>query len=277
MWKWRNLSTLGKIQIIKTFAIPKLMFRASVIPIPNDLVKEVNSIFYNFIWNGKDKVKRYALISDIDKGGLKMLDIESMISARRVICLKKFLEDYPSTWKSFLNSCILSVGGSLILHCNFDTTKLKTQFPKYYKECFDAWSDLNSKTPVTLNDVMNEIIWSNRFICIDKKSVYRSDLVNLGIIKVGDLITDNNLLLHEDPYVPISPEQRFFIMGVVHSLPSDWKTIIRSSFRKNEIRPIPHTPYITLNCGSFLISDVTSKQIYNSVLCKKQIPPTAQQ
>ena len=64
---------------------------------------------------------------------------------------------------------------------------------------------------------MNEIIWNNRFICIDQKSVYRSDLVNLGIIKVGDLITDNNLLLLEDPYVPISPEQRFFIMGVVHS------------------------------------------------------------
>ena len=79
----------------------------------------------------------------------------------------------------------------------------------------------NSRTPVSLNDVMNEIIWSNRFICIDKKSVYRSDLGNLGIIKVGDLIMDNNLFLHEDCYVTITPEQRFFIMGVVHSLPSD--------------------------------------------------------
>ena len=94
---------------------------------------------------------------------------------------------------------------------------------------------------------------------------------------MGDLITDNNLLLHEDPYVPISPEQRSFIMGVVHSLPSDWKTIIRSSFCKNEIRHIPHTPCIKLNCGSFPISDVTPKQIYNSVLCKRPIPPTAQQ
>ena len=140
---------MGKIQINKTFAIPKLMFRASVISIPNELIKEVNSILYNFIWNGKDKVKRCALISDIDKGGLKMLDIESMISTRRIICLKKFLEDYPSTWKLFLNSFTLSVGGSLILHCNFDTAKLKTQFPKYYKECFDAWSGLNSRTPVT--------------------------------------------------------------------------------------------------------------------------------
>ena len=92
------------------------MLRASVIPISNDLVKEANSIFYNFIiWNGKDKVKSCALISDIDKGGLKMLDIESMVSARRAIYLKKFLEDYPSTWKSILNSCILPVGSRNII------------------------------------------------------------------------------------------------------------------------------------------------------------------
>ena len=45
----------------------------------------------------KTKLSRCALISDIDKGGLKMLDIESVVSARRVICLKKFLEGYPST------------------------------------------------------------------------------------------------------------------------------------------------------------------------------------
>ena len=29
-WKWRGLSLLGRIQIIKSFAIPELMFRASV-------------------------------------------------------------------------------------------------------------------------------------------------------------------------------------------------------------------------------------------------------
>lgn len=68
---------MGKIQIIKTFAIPKLMFRTLVIPIPNDLVREVNSIFYTFIWNAKDKVKRCVLLSNIDKGGLKMLDVDS--------------------------------------------------------------------------------------------------------------------------------------------------------------------------------------------------------
>ena len=35
------------------------------------------------------------------------------------------------------------------------------------------------------------------------------------------------------------------------------------------ITPIPHTPHIKLNCGSFPIWDVTSKQIYDSFLSKK--------
>ena len=104
IWKWRGLSLLGRVQIVKTFAIPKLMFRASVLPISKELIKEANSIFYNFIWNRKDKVKRLALISDIEMGGLKMLDIQSMISAKRVTCLKKFLEDYSSPWKTILDN-----------------------------------------------------------------------------------------------------------------------------------------------------------------------------
>ena len=73
MWKWRGLSLLGKIQIVKTFAVPKIMYRASVIPLSKELIKEANSIIYGFIWNGKDTDKRHALISDIKNGGLRML------------------------------------------------------------------------------------------------------------------------------------------------------------------------------------------------------------
>ena len=96
LWKWRGLSLIGRIQIVKTFAIPKLMFRASVISISKNLVEETDSIFYHFILNGKDKVKRNALIPEVENGGLNMLDIESMIRTKRVICLQKFLESYES-------------------------------------------------------------------------------------------------------------------------------------------------------------------------------------
>ena len=101
LWKQRGLSLLGRIQIIKTFAIPKLMYRASVLPISIDLIKEADSLFYYFIWNGKDKVKRNVMILEVEKGGLNMLDIDYMVRTRRVICVKRYLEDYKSPWKAF--------------------------------------------------------------------------------------------------------------------------------------------------------------------------------
>ena len=153
------------------------MFRASVIPTSKELIKKVNSIHYCFIWNGNDKVRRYALISDIEMGGLKMLDIDTMISAKRVTCLKKFLEDYQSTWITTIQDKFLSPVGGRLVSC--------------YRE------------------IMNELIWNNQFLCQDKKSMYRRDVVNLGFVKVGDLISTNNFFSYGNSPL-VNPEKSFF-------------------------------------------------------------------
>ena len=151
VWKWRGLSLLGRVQIVKTFAIPKLMFRAFVLPISKELIKEANSIFYNFIWNGKDKVKRLALISDIERSrnGRTQNVRHSIYDQRKTSNMYKEIssvEDYSSPWKTILDKLLLPVGGRFVLHCNFHSSKLKTNLPAYYKECFDAWSEFNGKT-----------------------------------------------------------------------------------------------------------------------------------
>ena len=105
-------------------------------------------MIYGFIWKGNDKIKRSALI-DIDNGGLKMLDIESMISAQRVMVLKKYFADGNSSWKTILDEFLSNVAGKFILFCNFDR-KLLAYIPAFYKECLDAWSELkNSNVVIT--------------------------------------------------------------------------------------------------------------------------------
>ena len=90
-WKWRGLTLLGKIQIVKSFIIPKVLSKASLITVTEDLIKEINSLIYRFVWKGNNKIKRAALINDIkdDTTRLKMLDIQSMILAQRVDGIKK--------------------------------------------------------------------------------------------------------------------------------------------------------------------------------------------
>ena len=81
-WHWRNFTVLGRIQIIKYFAIPVFMYRAGLVCSHKEIVKEVNKIIFNFIWKGKDKVKRSALISDVENGGLRAPHLESIINAQ---------------------------------------------------------------------------------------------------------------------------------------------------------------------------------------------------
>ena len=48
----------------------KFTFLASSCVVPKMYIKEIESCFYRFIWNGKpDKVKRLTLIGDYEKGG----------------------------------------------------------------------------------------------------------------------------------------------------------------------------------------------------------------
>ena len=63
MWKWRGggVTLLGRIQIVKSFAVPKIMSKAALFSVPGELIKEVNKeLYYSFIWKGKDKIKRSA-------------------------------------------------------------------------------------------------------------------------------------------------------------------------------------------------------------------------
>ena len=65
-WQWRNLTLIGKIQLVKTFAMPKFMYQASLISFDKDIIKSINSVIFNFVWRGKDKIKRLALISEYE-------------------------------------------------------------------------------------------------------------------------------------------------------------------------------------------------------------------
>ena len=190
MWKWRGLTLLGRIQIVKTFAIPKFMYKAILIPVSQDLISEINKLLYGFIWKGKDKVKRSVLINDIDDGGLKMLDIQSMISAQRVTSLKKYMEVYNSTWKSILDFFLRQVGGKFLLHRNFDTHNLPIYLPEFYKECLEAWMELKPSTVKSYEEVANQIIWNNKNILVGKSSIFLQHLLNQGFVKIGNLLSN---------------------------------------------------------------------------------------
>ena len=114
LWKWRNLTLSGRVQILKTFITPKICYRTNIILLDATLLKAINRLF-QFIWHGKDKIKRSVLTNNYEKGGLNMTNLDSYIKAQQIICLKKYWLDYPSAWKQVLNFHLKDYGGKFLL------------------------------------------------------------------------------------------------------------------------------------------------------------------
>ena len=272
MWKWRGLTLIGRIQIVKSFAIPKVMSKATLIPVSIEVIKEVNKELYSFIWKGKDKVKRSALINDIEDGGLKMLDLESMISAQRVMCVKKYVEHYESPWKYVLDFYLDKVGGKLLFQCNFDHQTLPITLPNFCRECLQAWSLVTNYDSSSYEGIMNQIIWNNKYILHEGKSIFKLVFYNLGILvsKEGVFLKSDKILNSTFP-----PVYSFSLMKVLDAIPKEWRSIIK-------INPYC-APSLMDQAGFELIiagkvidlAKVTSKLVYNAFRSLKQTPATA--
>ena len=74
LWKRRNLTLYGRITILKSLSLSKLIYNASVLKFPVTFIASVKPTICDFVWNGKPKIKYKTLIGPISKGGLNLPD-----------------------------------------------------------------------------------------------------------------------------------------------------------------------------------------------------------
>lgn len=62
-WRNRDLTIFGKVQIIKSLALPNIIYSANCCDIPNGVIQRINELIYNFVWGSTERIKRNTLIS----------------------------------------------------------------------------------------------------------------------------------------------------------------------------------------------------------------------
>ena len=266
IWRWRDLTIMGRIQIVKTFIVPIFLYRASMLCSDQEFVKELNKIIFEFIWKDQDKVKRSALIGDINDGGLKAPHLNSMIETQRIMCCKKLASDEPSSWKTILLHYLKPVGGKLILGCNFDVKMLPIKLPPFYEDCLKCFSKCS-------------IIWNNKLICIDGKPVFSKTLAEKGILRIGDLISENNELItkHKVRELNLTPLDLFKLISVVNAMPSQWRDLLkRSSHSNKRTFNLQDQIVLSLNGQKTPINKAVSKTIYKELRNRVISTPSAQ-
>ena len=94
-WSRRNLTTLGRITVVKTLLLPKLTHLFFSLPSPCDqIMKDLNNLLFNYIWgNKRDRISRKQMIQDYSMGGCKMIEIFSFIKSLKVSWFRRILQN----------------------------------------------------------------------------------------------------------------------------------------------------------------------------------------
>ena len=61
-----------------------------------------------------------------------------------------------------------------------------------------AWQTINQHIPGNKEQILNEILWNNRFIKIEKFSVCYQSWHKAGVIRIKDIFCENNFLTFND-------------------------------------------------------------------------------
>ena len=114
-WKRGKLTLLGKINIVKSSGLSKLIYNAAVLPVPKNFCDQVN-IVSCLILSGttkKPKLKKNTIIGERKNGGLKMIDFTLNNKALKSIWIKRFHLSDNSAWTVIPNEATSYLGARL--------------------------------------------------------------------------------------------------------------------------------------------------------------------
>ena len=99
VWKSRDLTLKGKVLIIKTFLISQIDYEIEMKSIPKNIVKEIDKILWNFLWNGKQPlVNKQTICLEVKKGGLNMINLNTFIQAKHIKIIHKIINYETLHW-----------------------------------------------------------------------------------------------------------------------------------------------------------------------------------
>ena len=266
IWSQRNLTIYGKVTVVKSHVVSKLVYLMSVLPDPEkDYFKSIQNNIFNYMWNNKpDRIKRSIMYSPKFEGGLKVTNLTTQNKSLKISWIIR-MKDNPA-WEVFVTKQLGEIG-ELFWECNLhqsDTKEIHVKFVgSFVKDIIDAWCEYNYYTPKDKVHILNQLIWLNSFIKIDKKVVLYNSWLQAGVIYIKDLIDANGSFLEYGEFCTKYNLQtnRLLYYGIIHSIPNPWKKIIKD-------RTIAiHEPGIT-KLNILQNKDKVSRYVYDEMIQK---------
>ena len=287
IWKPRNLTIKGKITVIKSIILPQLLYISSNLGVPEYFVKKVNTLVYHFLWGANmDKVKRNTVIGRVEQGGLKMIDIQSMIESQRVMWVKRFFKQgLSASWTLFLqvkSDNVFKVDVLSLFRCELHPENLCSQtWPLFYRQLLFSWFNLKYITSDYSDawSIRRQSIVFNRNILIQNRyarGIYIK-WFNAGIKQLNDLY-DNKGIPLTIPELCQRHDVNIDILSystIINAVPVQWKKILKRSTVCPLAIKFEELPHFKTNTEPTPITLLTNRRVYWKLVDAIVEPPVS--
>ncbi len=261
VWKTRNLTIFGKTTVIKMLGMSKVVYSATNTLTPEGFITRLNTILFDFLWQGKDRIKRSKLVGDIAEGGIAMIESQCAFESLKITWINRYIQSLEENnqWSIIMRKYIEDFGkNNIILHMTFQKQEefpYMNSIPPFYREVITAFC--KSKDPVRPNnefDLLRSIIWGNRFITYQGKrnkqmTLYSKEWVKHNIICVKDLLIINGKISVQ--YISDTINCRINIFTDISRLNialRPYRHLLNNNIPNNVVYALPSTPqYINKN------------------------------
>jgi hypothetical protein len=150
MWKKRNLTIFGRIQVINSLIVPNLLYRLHSLVLNKVTLNILEKMVFNFIWKEKiDKIKRKTMIGPKNKGGLAVIDIVSKYEAMKIKFVSSLNDNLDANWKVIPSFFLEQYGRNfLVFFMTFeklgDLPSIKHKLPAFYSEVVKIFANFKN-------------------------------------------------------------------------------------------------------------------------------------
>ncbi|KAK7484726.1 hypothetical protein BaRGS_00024011 [Batillaria attramentaria] len=179
IWMRRILTPLGRIAVLKSLILSKLVYLWMLLPNPPDgFITKLQKTIFTFVWNNKpDKVSRKTSILNVTNGGLGIPDVRNFITALKLTWIRK-LKNGKHKWVKIITNVmpiladLENFGGDLpVSHSVND----------FWHDVLDALKLFSLKIDITTTDeLLAEPIFYNSRILVGRRSFF----IKTGMLKV---------------------------------------------------------------------------------------------
>ena len=230
-YKPRNLSILGKVTILKTMALPKLVHVLTILPSPDPVfIKNLNEIFSRFLWNHKKgKINRNLLAQDYESGGLKLTHIETQIKALKSRWIRYILLENEE-WIRVLQMVSGWDDCARILSLDPKSIRQKANqiANRFWKEVILTWAEIVAVYKADeIQKILNYGIWDAWYIDNRNLSQLSTALWHSGCQTVADLYDNElNTLTHNEFVAKYLNINFMDYASLMASIPKAWRRIL---------------------------------------------------